>query len=159
MRPAVPWPCAPGRTRADAHNPSPRAGRGVWARTDGVWARGGGAGSTGSGPFVAHPIVGHPCAAYPSAAFLAAMRPYAGTCPSRARPRRSRPDQGTDLNPKTVKNRLHLDLATTSAAHQAELVARQRALGATLADIGQGEVPWTVLADPEGNEFCVLTPM
>ncbi|MEV6678816.1 VOC family protein [Streptomyces erythrochromogenes] len=60
--------------------------------------------------------------------------------------------------PKTVKNRVHLDLATTSAAHQAELVARLRDLGATLADVGQGEVPWTVMADPEGNEFCVLEP-
>ncbi|HEX6470874.1 MAG TPA: VOC family protein [Streptosporangiaceae bacterium] len=61
--------------------------------------------------------------------------------------------------PKTAtKNRVHLDLATTSAAHQAELVARLRAVGATPADVGQGEVPWTVLADPEGNEFCVLEP-
>ncbi|WP_412543156.1 VOC family protein [Longispora sp. K20-0274] len=60
--------------------------------------------------------------------------------------------------PKTVKNRVHLDLATTSAAHQAELVARLTALGATPADVGQGDVPWTVLADPEGNEFCVLEP-
>lgn len=57
-----------------------------------------------------------------------------------------------------AKNRLHLDLATTSAAHQAELVARLTALGATPADVGQGDVPWTVLADPEGNEFCVLEP-
>ncbi|WP_448316657.1 VOC family protein [Streptomyces sp. CO7] len=60
--------------------------------------------------------------------------------------------------PKTVKNRVHIDLATTSPAHQAELVERLRALGATLADVGQGDVPWTVLADPEGNEFCVLEP-
>ncbi|MCP9963249.1 VOC family protein [Streptomyces somaliensis] len=61
--------------------------------------------------------------------------------------------------PKTaVKNRVHLDLATTSAAHREELVARLRALGATPAHVGQGEVPWTVLADPEGNEFCVLEP-
>jgi hypothetical protein len=37
-------------------------------------------------------------------------------------------------------------------------VARLRGLGAVLADIGQGEVNWTVLADPEGNEFCVLSP-
>ncbi|WP_225850492.1 VOC family protein [Streptomyces sp. HPF1205] len=57
-----------------------------------------------------------------------------------------------------VKNRVHLDLATTSAAHQEELVARLRALGARPADVGQGDVPWTVLADPEGNEFCVLEP-
>src|ERR1700746_1800859 len=60
--------------------------------------------------------------------------------------------------PKTVKNRVHIDLATTSAAHQADLVARLRDLGATPADVGQGNVPWTVLADPEGNEFCVLEP-
>ncbi|GAB2578192.1 VOC family protein [Kribbella endophytica] len=60
--------------------------------------------------------------------------------------------------PKTVKNRVHLDLASTSVEHQAELVARLQGLGATPADIGQGDVPWTVLADPEGNEFCVLEP-
>ncbi|WP_436770923.1 VOC family protein [Yinghuangia sp. YIM S09857] len=58
----------------------------------------------------------------------------------------------------TAKNRLHLDLATTSAAHQAELVVRLLELGAAHADIGQGDVPWTVLTDPEGNEFCVLEP-
>jgi predicted enzyme related to lactoylglutathione lyase len=58
--------------------------------------------------------------------------------------------------PKTVKNRVHVDLASTSAAHQAELVARLKDLGATPADVGQGVVPWTVMADPEGNEFCVL---
>ncbi|MET7673061.1 VOC family protein [Micromonospora luteifusca] len=60
--------------------------------------------------------------------------------------------------PKTVKNRVHVDLATTSAAQQAEVVARLKDLGATTADVGQGDVPWTVLADPEGNEFCVLEP-
>ncbi|QUC62819.1 VOC family protein [Streptomyces sp. A2-16] len=59
---------------------------------------------------------------------------------------------------RATKNRVHLDLATTSAAHQAELVARLTALGAMPVDVGQGEVPWTVLADPEGNEFCVLEP-
>ncbi len=58
----------------------------------------------------------------------------------------------------TAKNRMHLDLATTSTAHQAELVAHLQALGATPAQVGQGSVPWTVLADPEGNEFCVLEP-
>ena len=60
--------------------------------------------------------------------------------------------------PETVKYRVHLDLATTSAAHQAELVARLQKLGATPADVGQGDVSWACLADPEGNEFCVLTP-
>jgi glyoxalase superfamily protein len=59
---------------------------------------------------------------------------------------------------KTVKNRIHLDLATESAAHQAAEVERLLGLGATPADIGQGDVPWVVLADPEGNEFCVLDP-
>jgi Glyoxalase-like domain len=60
--------------------------------------------------------------------------------------------------PKSVKNRVHVDLATTSAAHQADLVARLQDLGATPADVGQGDVPWTCLAEPEGNEFDVLTP-
>ncbi|TQN27799.1 hypothetical protein FHX37_4529 [Haloactinospora alba] len=61
--------------------------------------------------------------------------------------------------PKTVKNRVHVDLATASADHQAEVVSRLKDLGATPADVGQGDdVPWTVLADPEGNEFCVLEP-
>ncbi|MFI1927119.1 VOC family protein [Streptomyces sp. NPDC020377] len=58
----------------------------------------------------------------------------------------------------TTKNRVHLDLATTSLAHQAEWVARLKELGATPVHVGQGDVPWTVLADPEGNEFCVLEP-
>ncbi|MFG2721662.1 VOC family protein [Streptomyces sp. NPDC048416] len=61
-------------------------------------------------------------------------------------------------DPETVKYRVHLELATTSDAHQAELVARLKGLGATAADAGQGHVPWTVMADPEGNEFCVLEP-
>jgi hypothetical protein len=63
--------------------------------------------------------------------------------------------------PKTGKNRVHLDLATESVRHQAAEVERLLALGAVPADIGQGvqgDVPWTVLADPEGNEFCVLDP-
>ena len=59
---------------------------------------------------------------------------------------------------KTGKNRLHLDLASASARDQAAQVERLLGLGATPADIGQGDVPWVVLADPEGNEFCVLDP-
>ncbi len=61
-------------------------------------------------------------------------------------------------DPATVAYRMHLDLATTSVEHQRELVARLRELGATPADVGQGDVPWTVLAGPEGNLFCVLEP-
>jgi predicted enzyme related to lactoylglutathione lyase len=59
---------------------------------------------------------------------------------------------------KAGKNRVHIDLASTSVAHQAAQVDRLLGLGATRADVGQGEVPWAVLADPEGNEFCVLDP-
>jgi hypothetical protein len=54
---------------------------------------------------------------------------------------------------KTVKNRLHLDLRPFDQALEVE---RLIALGARRTDIGQGEPTWTVLADPEGNEFCVL---
>jgi hypothetical protein len=55
---------------------------------------------------------------------------------------------------KAVKNRLHLDLRP---ADQAAEVARLEALGARRADVGQGaDVSWVVLADPDGNEFCVL---
>ncbi|WP_422742785.1 VOC family protein [Mycobacterium sp. WMMD1722] len=61
-------------------------------------------------------------------------------------------------HPKSGKNRLHLDLASTSVEHQAELVSRARRLGAHPVDIGQRDVAWVVLADPEGNEFCVLEP-
>jgi hypothetical protein len=59
---------------------------------------------------------------------------------------------------KTVKNRVHLDLRPYPGDDQAAEVARLRALGATDIDLGQGDVPWTCLADPEGNEFDVLTP-
>ena len=60
--------------------------------------------------------------------------------------------------PKTGQNRVHLDLRSTSAGDQAATADRLRSLGAAPADIGQGDVPWVVLADPEGNELCVLEP-
>lgn len=56
---------------------------------------------------------------------------------------------------KMTKNRLHLDL-NPSDRGQSEEVERLLALGARPANIGQGESTWVVLADPEGNEFCVL---
>ncbi|MCX5134494.1 VOC family protein [Streptomyces sp. NPDC060011] len=62
---------------------------------------------------------------------------------------------GRDPGNKTVKNRLHLDFRPDD---QAAEVARLLAHGARHVDIGQGEQPWVVLADPEGNEFCVLGP-
>jgi len=56
--------------------------------------------------------------------------------------------------PKVGKNRLHFDLRPDD---QAAEVARLLELGASQADVGQGaDVTWVVLADPEGNEFCVL---
>ncbi len=58
--------------------------------------------------------------------------------------------------PKTAKNRLHLDLRPKD---QAAEVARLEALGARRVDVGQAEVSWVVLADPDGNEFCVLKPL
>ena len=60
--------------------------------------------------------------------------------------------------PKVAKNRLHLDLSTTSDDDYHATVDRLLALGARHADIGQGDIEWSVLEDPEGNEFCVLRP-
>lgn len=61
-------------------------------------------------------------------------------------------------DPKVVKNRVHLDL-TASAAERDREIERLLALGARRVDIGQtGDESWTVLADPEGNEFCVVRP-
>jgi predicted enzyme related to lactoylglutathione lyase len=54
--------------------------------------------------------------------------------------------------------RLHLDLSSGSPAEQRSLVARAEAVGARPVDIGQGDTPWVVLADPEGGLFCVLEP-
>jgi Glyoxalase-like domain len=61
-------------------------------------------------------------------------------------------------DPKVVKNRLHLDVAPPAGGDQNAEVKRLLSLGAHFADIGQGDVPWVVLSDPEGNEFCVLAP-
>ena len=57
---------------------------------------------------------------------------------------------------KVVKNRLHLDLRPPDGSTQAAELERLLGLGARPVDIGQGDVPWHVLADPEGNEFCLL---
>ena len=56
---------------------------------------------------------------------------------------------------KVTKNRLHLDFRPDD---QTAEVDRLVALGAQRVDVGQGEQRWVVLADPEGNEFCVLAP-
>ncbi|WP_369055260.1 VOC family protein [Kineococcus terrestris] len=60
--------------------------------------------------------------------------------------------------PSAGRQRLHLDLDTSSVAEQRLVVAELLDLGARRLDVGQGEVPWEVLADPEGNAFCVLDP-
>ncbi|MEU8488061.1 VOC family protein [Streptomyces sp. NPDC048641] len=56
---------------------------------------------------------------------------------------------------KVVKNRLHIDVNATDR-DQDEEVRRLLDLGARHVDVGQGDVSWVLLADPEGNEFCVL---
>lgn len=53
---------------------------------------------------------------------------------------------------------MHLDLVSRLVAGFAAEVARVEALGATPADVGQGDVTWRVLADPEGTQFCTLGP-
>lgn len=62
-------------------------------------------------------------------------------------------------DPKRGKNRVHLDLASQTFDDHAAIVDRLLASGATPVDVGQGpDETWIVLADPEGNEFCVLHP-
>jgi hypothetical protein len=56
---------------------------------------------------------------------------------------------------KTVKDRLHIDVSPVGCDQDEELT-RLLALGARRIDIGQGDPSWVVLADPEGNEFCLL---
>ena len=59
---------------------------------------------------------------------------------------------------KTVKNRLHMDLAPHTSQDRDAEIERLEELGAKRVDVGQSrDVSWTVLADPEGNEFCVLS--
>ena len=61
-------------------------------------------------------------------------------------------------DPKVGKNRVHLDLTASADEREGE-IERLIALGAQRVDIGQtGRESWTVLADPEGNEFCVVRP-
>jgi hypothetical protein len=59
--------------------------------------------------------------------------------------------------PKRAKNRLHLDIKPTGGDQAAEL-ERLLGLGARQVDVGQGARNWFVLADPEGNEFCLCRP-
>jgi hypothetical protein len=65
---------------------------------------------------------------------------------------------GPPLLSKSTKNRLHLDVAPHLDDSQESEADRLTSLGATRVDIGQGDVPWIVMADPDDNEFCLLTP-
>jgi hypothetical protein len=65
---------------------------------------------------------------------------------------------GPPIAPRSGKYRLHFDLVPTVDGDQQAEVDRLASLGATRADIGQGDVSWIVMADPDGHEFCVLTP-
>jgi predicted enzyme related to lactoylglutathione lyase len=65
---------------------------------------------------------------------------------------------GPPVPVKSTKNRFHLDIAPPADGDQQAEVERLVALGAAPIDIGQGDVSWVVMADPDGNEFCVLTP-
>ncbi|MCH1884253.1 VOC family protein [Agrococcus sp. ARC_14] len=59
---------------------------------------------------------------------------------------------------KQTKNRIHMDLAPHTSDDRDAEIARLESLGATRIDVGQGpDVSWTVLADIDGNEFCVLS--
>jgi hypothetical protein len=63
---------------------------------------------------------------------------------------------GPPLEPKLGKGRFHLDLVPRADTDLEAEVARLTGLGAARADIGQGDVGWVVMTDPDGNEFCVL---
>ena len=65
---------------------------------------------------------------------------------------------GPPVRPKTAKNRLHFDLAPPAHGDQQAEVDRLVSLGATRIDIGRHGAGPVLLADPDGNEFCVLTP-
>ena len=65
---------------------------------------------------------------------------------------------GPPVAPKVGRNRLHLDVAPLAHIDQRAAVEHLVGLGATEIDIGQGDVSWVVMADPDGNEFCVLSP-
>jgi hypothetical protein len=63
---------------------------------------------------------------------------------------------GPPVLPKQGRNRLHLDVVPAGGSDQATEVTRLESLGAARVDIGQGEVDWVVMTDPDGNELCVL---
>ena len=91
---------------------------------------------------------------------LARSSAATATTPGSATPTARGPylDLRIDATPKTAKLRVHLDVAPYPGDDHAAELHRLLALGARPTDIGQGDAPWTVLADPDGNELCLLTP-
>ena len=65
---------------------------------------------------------------------------------------------GPPLMPKLGKNRLHLDIAPPPHVDRDDEIDRLTQLGACRVDVGRRETGWVVMADPDDNEFCVLTP-
>ncbi len=65
---------------------------------------------------------------------------------------------GPPVRQKTRKNRIHFDVAPSGDGDQQAEVARLVSLGARRIEIGQGGVSWVVMADPDGNEFCLVPP-
>lgn len=65
---------------------------------------------------------------------------------------------GPPVAPKTGKGRVHFDLAPSAEADQWAEVDRLLSLGARRLDIGSGGATRVAMADPDGNEFCVLIP-
>ncbi|MCM0677218.1 hypothetical protein NCC78_21370 [Micromonospora phytophila] len=71
-------------------------------------------------------------------------------------PRRHRAVLLNDTDVKTVKNRAHLDLVPTDSSSRGAEIDRAQQLEATIIDDCRHDLGWAVLADPEGNEFCIL---
>jgi predicted enzyme related to lactoylglutathione lyase len=65
---------------------------------------------------------------------------------------------GPPVRPNISKDRVHFDIAPPPNGDQQTEIDRLVSLGATRVDIGQSDVSWVVMADPDGHEFCVLTP-
>lgn len=113
-----------------------------------------------TGPVAAVPALGADPAR--DAAFWAELtgwQEYAGTAPQSLRHPSGRGPVLEFLRtqePKAGKNQLHLDLRLEAADDEAALIARVESLGAVRIDHDWGDLPWTSLQDPSGNEFCFL---
>ncbi|SDP06329.1 hypothetical protein SAMN04489867_1316 [Pedococcus dokdonensis] len=97
---------------------------------------------------------------------LTGWQPFAGSSPHSLRHPSGRglvlefgsPERGPAVarTPKTVKNQLHLDLRLEPDDDLGDVLTRVEARGAVRIDHDWGDLPWTSLVDPSGNEFCFL---